>query len=216
MRAIEGLFRLFFRLLYHQFAWTYDLVAAVVSLGRWQDWVRGVLPFIKGRQVLELGPGPGHLQVTLNEKGFQSYGLDESRQMLRQCGRLLRRNSLQSRLSRGYAQNLPFRAGCFDTVLATFPTEYIYEPATLSEVRRVLTPDGRLVLLPVAWITGASLPERLAAGLFRLTGQAPERRGELPAVVIDRFAAAGFQVRTETIAMNGSLLLFLLAEPIQA
>ena len=31
--------RLFFRLLYHPFAWTYDGVASAVSMGRWKRWV---------------------------------------------------------------------------------------------------------------------------------------------------------------------------------
>ena len=48
----------FFHLLYHPFAWAYDLIAWTVSLGRWKDWVESVVPFIKGMRVLELGHGP--------------------------------------------------------------------------------------------------------------------------------------------------------------
>ncbi|NMC80811.1 MAG: hypothetical protein GYA59_15725, partial [Chloroflexi bacterium] len=38
--------KVFFDLLYHSFAWTYDGVAAVVSLGRWKGWVYSVIPFL--------------------------------------------------------------------------------------------------------------------------------------------------------------------------
>ncbi|NIV35557.1 MAG: class I SAM-dependent methyltransferase, partial [Anaerolineae bacterium] len=36
--------RLFFRLLYNQCAWVYDLVAWVVSLGQWNAWGRTAIP----------------------------------------------------------------------------------------------------------------------------------------------------------------------------
>ena len=61
MRLIFSLLRPVYYLLYHHFAWTYDLVADIVSLGQWKDWVRTALPYLDGC-VLELGYGPGHLQ----------------------------------------------------------------------------------------------------------------------------------------------------------
>jgi SAM-dependent methyltransferase len=58
----------------------------------------------------------------------------------------------------GSAQRLPFNAASFDTVVSTFPSEYIYDPATIAEVERVLRPGGRLIvieganLLPVGFL----------------------------------------------------------------
>ena len=57
--------RFVFYLLYHPFAFAYDLVAAAVSLGRWKKWVLSVVPFLEGNQILEIGHGPGHLQSAL-------------------------------------------------------------------------------------------------------------------------------------------------------
>src|SRR6266545_6817971 len=65
-----GFMRLFFRLLYHPFAWSYDLVAATVSLGRWKGWVKTATGLLTGPRVLELGFGPGHMQTYLVESGF--------------------------------------------------------------------------------------------------------------------------------------------------
>ncbi len=212
MRLILLLLRPFFYLLYHQFAWTYDLVAAVVSLGRWKDWVRGVLPYVEGPRVLELGHGPGHLQIALTGKGFQAYGLDESRFMSRQAARRLDRHSLPLRLTRGLAQGLPFPGGTFATVVSTFPSEYIFDEKTLTEIHRVLRPGGSLVILPLAWITGGRPLEKLAAWLFRVTGQAPGQTGRLQPAVQDRLNRAGFGGRSETVKQKGSLLLVVLAK----
>ena len=211
MRFILSLLRPFFYLLYHQFAWTYDFVAAVVSLGHWKDWLLGVLPYIEGQRVLELGHGPGHLQVALNEKGYQVYGLDESRFMGWLASRRLKKKAFPVRLSRGYAQELPWANETFDCILSTFPSEYIFDPRTLAEVHRVLLPGGRAVVLPLAWITGGRPLERLAAWLFRVTGQAQGKPGQLNPVVRKRFEAAGFGVRSQAVNLGPSLLLVIVA-----
>ncbi len=211
MRLILLLIRPFFYLLYHQFAWTYDFVAAVVSLGRWKEWVRGSLPYIKGQRVLELGHGPGHLQLVLNEKGYEVYGLDESRFMSRQASHRLNKKQYPLRLLRGYAQELPFAQNTFDSLVSTFPSEYIFDPRTLAEIHRVLAPGGRLVTLPLAWITGGRPLERLAAWLFRVTGQTQGQPGQLNPLVRDRFEHAGFEVQGEAVRQGSSLLLFIIA-----
>jgi ubiquinone/menaquinone biosynthesis C-methylase UbiE len=212
---ILKLLRIFFSLLYHQFAWTYDLVAATVSLGRWKKWVKSTLPYLDGR-VLEIGYGPGHLQAVLGEKSLSAFGVDESRQMARQAERRLKKKGLQARLTRGLSQHLPFRSNAFDAVVATFPSEYIYDPHTLEEAQRVLVPDGRFILVPMAWITGRRPADRLAAWLFRLTGEAPGEPRPLPAAVRERFMKAGFQVESELIEVEGSQVLLILATAVRS
>ena len=211
-RFLQFILRPIFYLLYHQFAWTYDLVAAVISLGHWNEWVRSILPYVQGSRVLELGHGPGILQLALHEHGFQVFGLDESCQMSRQAARRLRKKGMDVNLSRGHAQSLPFTQSAFQCVAITFPSEYIFEPRTLTEIQRVLLPGGRLVILPIAWITGKRPLERLAAWLFRITGEAPGKPGELSPELKSLFARAGFEVRKETVRLKSSTLLFILAK----
>ena len=187
--------RAFFYLLYQPMAWSYDFVAAAVSLGRWHEWVMTVLPYLKGVRILEIGHGPGHLQAALHSRGITVFGIDASRQM----GRLTRRRIMEQDhtplLSRGYAQRLPFPDQSFDQIIATFPTEYIYAQETLADAYRALKPGGTLVVLPAAWITGKRLIERTAASLFRVTGQSPaqDRPWSEP------FLKAGFQTETDLI-----------------
>lgn len=166
-----SLLRLAFHLLYNQLAWSYDLVSWVVSLGAWRDWQQAALPFVRGSRVLELAHGPGHMLAALQGRGFDVVGLDLSPFMGRQAQRRLRRLGLDVALLNGRAQQLPFTAASFDTVLATFPTEFIVDPTTLTAVARVLRPGGRFVIVPEGRLTGRGPLARLIEWLYGVTGQ---------------------------------------------
>jgi len=205
--------RFFFHHFYHGLSWTYDLVAAIVSLGRWNHWVRSILPHIEGPAVLELGHGPGHLQQALHQQGIHAIGLDESHQMGRQAYRRLHRHGQTPCLVRAWSQAIPFGCG-FDSVVATFPTEYIADPLTLAGIWRVLHPGGQLVVLPGAWIGGKSLPEAAARWLFKLTGQGEQIRPSLWDRFKIPFERAGFQVEVRIEETRDGTLLFLLARKV--
>ena len=218
---VKPLLRFFLRLLYHQFAWTYDLVAALVSFNRWRDWVLSVMPFLEGSRVLEIGHGPGHLQRALRSQGRPAVGIDASPQMGRLAKRNLRldiqnQNTYTSKalsaytqlnLARGLAQALPFAAESFDSVVATFPTEYFVDPQTLKEVKRCLVPGGRFVVLPVA------LPRnRLLDWLFKTTHQRPTEALDVIRARLEKpFAALSFQTEIQALDVPSGVLVVVIA-----
>jgi len=224
---VKSILRLFFRLLYHQFAFAYDLVAAAVSFNRWKDWVVSVIPFIEGNRVLEIGHGPGHLQRILLSLDLMAIGIDESAQMGRRAKQNLTRRSSSFRLSqqenfpspsqpdytqikltRGVGQHLPFRDKSFDTVVATFPTEYITDPGTLAEVKRCLSDGGRFIVLPVAWPKN-----RFLDWLFKVTIQSPTEAMEVvKSRLREPFVKAGFKTEIQTVDVKSSTLLIVLAK----
>jgi ubiquinone/menaquinone biosynthesis C-methylase UbiE len=206
------LMRFLFYHFYHAFAWTYDLVSWVVSVGRWRDWLLTALPYLEGPRVLELGHGPGHLQAAMRQNGMIAFGLDESRQMGRMAFGQLSRFGVPVALTRGHAQFLPFGADCFDSVVATFPTEYIFDRRTLDEIFRVLRRSGKLVVIPIALIGGQSASDRAAAWLFRVTRQSSALTDALKARIQLPFAEAGFRVRVETVEKRLSTVLVIVAE----
>lgn len=209
-RALQFALRIFFDLLYGRLAWTYDAVAWVVSLGRWQTWVAAVLRELSGPRVLELGHGPGYLQVAMRNQGLDAAGADLSAQMGRLAATRLRRKAQEPRLVRADGRRLPFAAASFDQLVATFPTEYITEPSMLGEAHRLLAAGGSFVLLPVAWITGRSILQRLAAALFRVTGQAQDWDGRYSAAIRN----AGFSVEEKRTAVSGSEVMLLVCRPL--
>lgn len=165
------LIRLFFRMLYGPFAWAYDLVAWLASMGQWNAWAATAMEGVEGPTVLELGHGPGHLQVRLARRGWRVVGVDLSSQMVRLARRRVLRAGLPLRLVQARAQALPFCASAFQSVVATFPTEYILDRRTRDEMVRVLCPGGRIVVVAAAQFTGKDPVSRFLEWLYRITGQ---------------------------------------------
>ena len=204
--------QVFFDLLYHQFAWTYDWVARIVSVGLWEKWVISVLPLLTGPSILELGFGPGHLQEILCAQGYSAHGLDESKWMARLCQKNLIDRDFFPKLVNGKAQAVPFKDNAFDCVVATFPSDYFIQRTTLDEVHRILKPGGKFVVLPVAQIRGDTFIYRLAFTLFKITGETPEWNiAQLRKQFVSPISRAGFTVELHQQEVGSSQVLIIVA-----
>ena len=192
-----------------------------------------VIPFIEGKRILEIGHGPGHLQRVLLSRNLVVVGIDESAQMGRLAKRNLTRRSFsqspikpsnvtsaskiaslyypaytQINLTRGVAQRLPFPNESFDTIVSTFPTEYITDPSTLAEVRRCLSSKGRVIVLPVVLPKNSFLD-----WLFKVTHQSPTETMEVvKSRLKEPFIAAGFEAEIKTLDVKSGILLIVLAK----
>jgi ubiquinone/menaquinone biosynthesis C-methylase UbiE len=164
------------------------VVSWCVSLGRWSTWRRGALDHVLGRRILELGFGTGELLSEMAERGMKPVGLDASVAMHRVTGRKLARSGIDIPRVCGVTQCVPFADESFDTAVCTFPAEYIFHPATLYEVARVLRgPDpvsgeggGRLVMVGLTIEVDLPFWRRLMGFLFgRRDTSALERFGHL-------------------------------------
>jgi len=138
----------------------YRFASTVPFAGQWRVWQRLVLARLKGYDVLELGCGLGDLLADMLEAGYNCHAVEHSPAMVAAARDTLQRRNVgaNSRVLQGSAQYIPFPDAAFDTVVSTFPSEYIYDPDTISEVERVLRPGGRLIvieganLLPVGFL----------------------------------------------------------------
>lgn len=211
-RLVHHLFSVFFRFLYNEFAWSYDLVADIVSLGRWKSWTYTILPYLEKPNILELGYGPGHLQVSLRRDFASSYGIDASKYMARQASSRLRQRGYDPKLVIGKTQSLPYMHNAFNYVVSTFPSDYIFDPRTLEEIWRVLDYSGELIVLANAWITGDRFLERISAWLFKWTNQSPDFDF---ATTLDHYIPESatilndFRFSTEIIARESSKVLII-------
>jgi ubiquinone/menaquinone biosynthesis C-methylase UbiE len=100
---------------------------------------------VNGHRVLDAGCGSGPLSAALRAKGAIVTGFDSSSAMVELARQRLGENAALHVAD--LSQPLPFADGAFDDVVASLVLHYLrdwMEP--LAELRRVLTPGGRLIL----------------------------------------------------------------------
>jgi SAM-dependent methyltransferase len=94
-------------------------------------------------RVLNIGVGNGNLETTLFRNGIEVFSIDPSAAAIRRL-----QDWMGERAKVGYSQSIPFEDGMFDVVIMTEVLEHLEQEvrsATLSEVKRVLTPRGRFI-----------------------------------------------------------------------
>ncbi len=151
--------KLLFETLYKN-AYLYRFASSIPFAGQWRVWQRLVLSRVYGHDVLELGCGLGDLLADMSEAGYLCYAVEQSPQMVKATRETLQQRKLDKKATviQGSSQHLPFSNDSFDTVVSTFPSEYIYDPDTIAEVARVLRRGGRFIvveganLLPIGFL----------------------------------------------------------------
>lgn len=176
-------------------------------MGQWSAWQHVGIDGLPEGSKLELGFGTGHLLLELSKKGHFILGIDSSKQMGKITRRRLRRQEAPARLVQAAAQHLPLRDETFGSVFSTFPSNYIIESTTLTEIYRVLKPGGVLVIIPgVEKITGPRdmrisliwLADKLSSLLYSLTG---ERNKTNDQKIASEFTNVGFNVVFERVRL---------------
>lgn len=207
MMLPHWLIKLGFHLLYYQLAWSYELVAWLVSFGQWAAWRRLPLQFMMPGPTLEVAYGTGVFFIDMLEAGYRPVGVDLSPYMARQAVRRLRSYNAGSRLNRARVQALPFPANFFTNVVATFPSDYMLEDETLAEIYRVLQSPlasqnrqgGQLIVVAEGQLRGPWPLRPFIDWLYRITNQ----RSLPPAKPLSLLAAHNFEARWEMVEHQG-------------
>ncbi len=143
------------RAMFDQIAPRYDLLNHVLSLNidkRWRSHVaRELAPVLSrpGARGLDLCCGTGDLSITLGGAygGAEIVGLDFSGQMLA-CAREKTSDARPIPFVQGDATSVPFPDASFDAVTIAFGLRNLSSvEAGLGEIRRLLRPGGRAVIL---------------------------------------------------------------------
>lgn len=100
---------------------------------------------VSGRRILDAGCGSGALFAELRERGAMVTGIDASAEMLEVARRRLGADA--DLRTADLANPLPFPDDAFDDVVASLVLHYLRDwGPTLTELRRVLKPGGRLIV----------------------------------------------------------------------
>ena len=177
---------------------SYDLFAGAFEK-RLRNKALERLVITEGEAVLEIGFGTGHCLMQIAEavgKEGRVCGVDLSPGMLEVSQRRLDRAGLLDRVSLrcGDATNLPYADEEFDAAFMSFTLELFDTPEipiVLSEIKRVLKPNGRLGVVSLSREDGTSLMLRLYEWMHQRMPQYIDCR---PIYVEQALKEAGFHV----------------------
>ena len=151
-----------FAALYGPGARVYDRFTDWLFLGEWERWQRAALSEVPASGlVVELGSGTGALGAWSASPTRAWVGCEVSRAMLRVARRVSGPDGPW--FLRADVRAIPLADAAADAVVATFPTRYILDRQTAAEVRRVLKPDGRVVVV----LSGSLTPHGMARRIRR-------------------------------------------------
>ena len=176
----------------------YDVACAVLGFGRsFKDGVAALADVKDGEDVLDVGAGTGTLLHALAERQPNAHyvGLDPDPRVLTVARRRLAAHADAVQLLKGYGADLPFPDQTFDLVVCTLVFHHLPpagKRATLQEIRRVLRPQGRLLLVDFGRPRTAMARGLLGVGSFfdGRQNMAANLAGEIP----DLLAASGFAI----------------------
>jgi ubiquinone/menaquinone biosynthesis C-methylase UbiE len=184
---------------YTRIAGAYDL--AVRLLPFWKTWLEAALPHIKGRRVLEVSFGTGYL-LTRYPSLYDVHGIDLNARMVAVARKNLKRAGVSALLQQGSVLDLPYRSGCFDTVVNTMAfSGYPSAERAMAEKRRVLKAGGRLVLIDINFPVDRN---RIGMMLTRCWQRAGDIIRDVDSVLRDH----GFAYQDVAIGGSGSVHLY--------
>ncbi|MGH9716104.1 MAG: methyltransferase domain-containing protein [Candidatus Acidiferrales bacterium] len=102
-----------------------------------------------GARVLEVAPGPGYFAIALAKLGkFEITGLDISKTFVEIARRNAKEQNATVDFRQGNASRMPFPDASFDLIVCRAAFKNFSEPVrALAEMRRVLSPGGKAVII---------------------------------------------------------------------
>jgi ubiquinone/menaquinone biosynthesis C-methylase UbiE len=134
----------------------YDWIAAAYCLGRegrMRERTLDVASVAAGEDVLDVCCGTGTLALAAKRRVGESgsvHAVDASAEMVARARTKSARKGLSVTFEIAAAQSLPFADATFDVVLCTLALHHLDEAdraAAIAEMRRVLEPGGRLLIV---------------------------------------------------------------------
>lgn len=127
------------------------LTSAVHAQGKDLQRLAALLAAEAGARVLDLGCGAGHASFTAAASAAQVVAYDLSAQMLEVVRQAAAEKGLGNIVQQqGVAESLPFDDASFDIVISRYSAHHWHDVGqALREVKRVLKPGGKVVLMDV-------------------------------------------------------------------
>lgn len=132
---------------YNRIAKVYDVLLLIFPF--WKKWIINVIPYISGKNILEVSFGSGFLMSQYGlESDLDITGIDYNKKMIEVTQKKLSMKKIKAKLLQADVESLPFEDNTFDTIINTMSlTGYPDGDMAVSEMRRVLRLNGKLLIV---------------------------------------------------------------------
>jgi ubiquinone/menaquinone biosynthesis C-methylase UbiE len=113
------------------------------------NWIVDALPLNKEFRVLDVAAGTGHLSRAIAPHVSEVIAIDITPEMLAYARQEITRKNLNNlSFDQGNAENLPYKANCFDLVVSRLAIHHFRKPMIqLGEMVRVCKPNHRIGII---------------------------------------------------------------------
>jgi demethylmenaquinone methyltransferase/2-methoxy-6-polyprenyl-1,4-benzoquinol methylase len=144
--------------MFARIAGRYDLLNHTLSLGIDRAWRKAVIAAageVRGELVVDVCTGTGDLVLGFARAGARAIGIDFTLPMLERAAAKSRRAHEHGAFAQGDALRLPIRAGVARAATIAFGLRNVVDRGlALAEMRRILAPGGRALVLEFSRPTG--------------------------------------------------------------
>jgi 2-polyprenyl-3-methyl-5-hydroxy-6-metoxy-1,4-benzoquinol methylase len=148
-----------------------------------------------GQQILDLGAGTGALALPFARAGAQVVALDASAGQLEKLRLQAGKEGVGVRTIHARAEETGLPSGEFDAVTASMCWDYFDPSAIREEVRRLLKPDGLLLVSSLLWAPEDPIAKETDALMLRYNPDAGRSRRDRLFVPVPAWCEPPFKLR---------------------
>ncbi|KKR54786.1 MAG: Methyltransferase type 11 [Candidatus Curtissbacteria bacterium GW2011_GWA1_40_24] len=162
----------------------YDSIIKIISFDKFYQKIANQIPSDKAAYILDVGTGTANLAIAIKRKSPKTkiLGIDPDGKILEIAKGKIRKEKLDIKLLKAFAQKLPFKKQSFDYVVSSFAIHHI--PSHLKnqafyEMHRVLRSGGTILIIDIG--KPKNLLAKIAGTVFSLVESVgPNLRGFIP------------------------------------
>src|SRR3990167_9138180 len=162
----------------------YDSIIKIFAFEKFYQKIADQIPKDKRVQILDVGTGTANLAIAIKKRSPKAEisGIDPDEKILKIAKEKIKKEELDIKLVKAFAQKLPFKKQSFDWVVSSFAVHHI--PSQLKkqafyEMYRVLRSGGTILIIDIG--VPKNLLAKIAGTVFSLIeAVGPNLRGFIP------------------------------------
>ena len=162
----------------------YDSIIKLFAFYKFYQKIASQIPKDRKTHILDVGTGTANLAIVIKKRSpnAEILGIDPDEKILKIAKSKIKKEKLDIKFVKAFAQKLPFKKQSFDYVVSSFAIHHIpshLKNQAFSEMYRVIKPGGTILIIDIG--VPKNLPAKIVGAVFSLVeAVGPNLRGFIP------------------------------------